>query len=59
MTADTDSMSRTTIEITVEQRRALNDAAEALFDTAEVPYRVTLDRLLEDHDEVPFGDGGE
>lgn len=51
-------MSRTTIHLYEEDLRRLDDAAEQLFSTTEVPRRVTINRLLRDHDDVDY-DGDE
>jgi len=44
----------TTIHVYTDQRDRLETAAETLFGTTEVPHRVTIDRLLADHDDIAY-----
>jgi hypothetical protein len=46
----------TTIGVTNRIKDDLDAAAKAIFGTDEVPYRVTIDRLLKDHNEVDRSD---
>lgn len=42
----------TTVTLPREEKDRLDDAAKDLFESDEVPYRVTLKRLIEDHPQV-------
>jgi len=44
----------TTIHVSDSLKDALDDAAASLFSTTEVPYRVTIERLLKTHNEVEY-----
>jgi hypothetical protein len=51
----TDNMTdRSSVHVHRDLLDDLDDAAEALFDTNEVPHRATIERLLADHDAVEF-----
>lgn len=42
----------TTVTIPRETKERLDDAKWSLYRTTEVPYRITIEKLIDDHDDV-------